>query len=73
MPCMEGFGHTRLTTELTTISLSVKRLPDHKMRIYSINTLLKGVSIYKVLVYLSSPANQSVQLLVKHKLEIEGV
>ena len=31
------------------------------------------VSIYKVLIYLSSPANRSVQLLVKRKLEIEGV
>ena len=36
-------------------------------------TLLKGVSIYKVLVYLFSPANRSIQLLVKRKLEIEGV
>ena len=36
-------------------------------------TLLKGVGIYKVLVYLSSPANQSIQLLVTRKLEIEGV
>ena len=35
--------------------------------------LLKEVSIYKVFVYLSSPANQSAQLLVKRELEIQGV
>ena len=35
--------------------------------------LKESLAIYKVFVYLSSPANQSVQLLVKHKLEIEGV
>ena len=43
-----------------------------KMLIFII-TLLKGVSIYEVFVYLSSPANQSIQLLVKRKLVIEGV
>ena len=36
-------------------------------------TLLKRVTIYKIFVYLSSPANQSVQLLVKCKLEIERI
>ena len=34
---------------------------------------LKGVSIYKAFVNLSSPANKIAQLLVKLKLEIEGV
>ena len=38
-----------------------------------INSLFKGVCIYKVLVYLSSSANQIVQLCVKRKLEILGV
>ena len=38
-----------------------------------ISNLLKGVSIYKIFVYLFSPANRSVQLWVKHKLEMEGV
>ena len=38
-----------------------------------INSLFKGVCIYKVLVYLSSPANQIVLLCVKRKLEILGV
>ena len=33
----------------------------------------KGVSIYKAFVNLSYPANKSVQLWVKHELEIEGV
>ena len=33
----------------------------------------KGVSIYKAFVNLSSPANKSVQLWVKHELEIEGI
>ena len=44
-------------------------------KVLHIITLLKGVSIYKVFVYLSSPASQSVhdQLLVECKLEIEGV
>ena len=37
------------------------------------NRLLKGVSIYKALVNLSSAANKSVQLWVKRELEIEGV
>ena len=37
------------------------------------NRLLKGVSIYKAFVNLSSPANNSVQLWVKHELEIEGI
>ena len=31
------------------------------------------MSNYKVFVYLFSPANQSTQLWVEHKLEIEGV
>ena len=35
--------------------------------------LLKVVSVYKVFVYLSSPANRSAQLLVKRELEIQGV
>ena len=39
----------------------------------TINSLFKGVYIYKVLVYLSSPANQIVQLCVKRKLETLGV
>ena len=39
----------------------------------TINSLFKGVCIYKVLVYLSSPANQIAQLCVKWKLEIPGV
>ena len=40
----------------------------------STNRLLEGVSIYKVFVNLSSPANKiSVQLWVKRELEIEGV
>ena len=38
-----------------------------------INSLLKVVSVYKVFVYLSSPANQSVQLLVKLELELQAV
>ena len=37
------------------------------------NRFLKGVSIYKAFVNLSSPANKSVQLWVKRELEIEGV
>ena len=37
------------------------------------NNLFKGVRIYKVLLYLSSPANQIVQLCVKRKLEILDV
>ena len=37
------------------------------------NNLFKVVCIYKVLLYLSSPANQIVQLCVKWKLEILGV
>ena len=37
------------------------------------NRLHKGVSIYKAFVNLSSPANNSVQLWVKHELEIERV
>ena len=37
------------------------------------NRLLKGVSIYKAFVNLSSPANKSVQLWVKRELEIEGI
>ena len=36
----------------------------------TINSLYKGVCIYKVLVYQSSPANQIVQLCMKRKLEI---
>ena len=39
----------------------------------TINSLFKGVCIYKVLVYLSSPANQIVLHCVKRKLEILGV
>ena len=39
----------------------------------TINSLFKGVCIYKVLVYLSSPANQIVLLCVKRKLEILDV
>ena len=39
----------------------------------TINSCFKGVCIYKVLVYLSSPANQIIQLCVKRKLEILGV
>ena len=39
----------------------------------TINSLFKGVCIYKVLLYQSSPANQIVQLCVKRKLEILGV
>ena len=39
----------------------------------TINSLFKGVYIYKVLVYLSSPANQIVLLCVKRKLEILDV
>ena len=37
------------------------------------NSFLKIVSIYKVFVYPSSPANQTVQLCVKHELKIKGV
>ena len=47
---------------------SIPLIPDAP-----INSLFKGVYIYKVLVYLSSPANQIVQLCVKRKLEILGV
>ena len=39
----------------------------------TINSLFKGVCIYKVLLYQSSPANQIVQLCVKQKLEILSV
>ena len=39
----------------------------------TINRFLKGVSIYKAFVNLSSLANKSVQLWVKCELEIEGV
>ena len=31
------------------------------------------IHIYKAFVYLSSPANRSIQLWVKHKLEIQGI
>ena len=37
------------------------------------NNHFKGVCIYKVLLYLSFPANQIVLLCVKRKLEILGV
>ena len=40
---------------------------------FSKSTINKGVCIYKVLVYLSSPANQIIQFCVKWKLEILGV
>ena len=39
----------------------------------TINNLFLCACIYKVLLYLSSPANQIVQLCVKRKLEILGV
>ena len=36
----------------------------------TVNSLLKGIIIYKVFVYLSYPANQNFQLLIKGELEI---
>ena len=65
--------HCKIKMHILAKVLSLPFLKESGFIKYLFIYLLKGVSIYKVFAYLSSPANQSIQLLVKCKLEIEGV